>query len=145
MNLTQKRLPYLKIAAALLAVAFVFAAGGCGVQQLSSLREFARPWQGEYRCEEARCGGEDMLPRLGGIVVTLGEEGIFTAEVRLRSKKSLRTGGSYVYDEGTGRLEFSLSYGGEVRRAVTCLQKGAFTLSARVCGKAVVLRFCAAV
>ena len=46
MNLTQKRLPYLKIAAALLAVAFVFAAGGCGVQQLSSLREFARPWQG---------------------------------------------------------------------------------------------------
>ena len=33
------------------------AAGGCSITELSSLREFARPYEGEYRCEYAEYGG----------------------------------------------------------------------------------------
>lgn len=136
-----KYMTHLKIAAAALLAAVCLLLSGCSVQELSSLHEFAKPWQGAYVCEEARWGDEDVLPRLREIIVDLGEGGVFTADVCLRSGKKIRARGNYEYDEATGDLTFSLTYGGETHRAVSHMQEGKFTLSKQFCGRAAVFRF----
>ena len=138
-KMNRKRLSFPLWFFACLAAGACFLLCGCNVQQLSSLRAFAEPWQGAYICEYARFGGADILQNYRQIVLTLQEDGRFSVEARPKEGRVQRAEGGYGYDEASGLLTFSARYRGRTFRQNCALQGGSFTLTRRFCG----LDFCA--
>ena len=78
-------------AAALMTAFLLLCLCGCDIQELSTLRAFAKPFEGEYRCEYARYGEKDLLESYRAVTLSL-EGGTFTltaVPVRGRKKTAL--------------------------------------------------------
>ena len=122
-------------ACAVCALAACLAFSGCSVADMPSLREFSKPYTGEYVCEYARCCGADLLSDLREVVLTLAADGTFTVTATPREGAARTATGKYEYDEQSGML--TLHAGKQDLQAA--LSDGKFTLTPRVAG----LRLCA--
>lgn len=135
-----KRHTLQRAACALLILSLLLALCGCSASELSSLRAFARPFEGEYLCEYAAYGGQDLLKEYREVVLTM-EGGTFTLTAVPRRGKVRRAGGSYSYDEGEDTITFRAEILGKERRRDLPFRDGKIYLEQRFAGKALVMRF----
>lgn len=123
-----------------MALALAFAAGGCSITELSSLREFARPYEGEYRCEYAEYGGRDLLADYREVILTLEGES-FTLRAVPRRGKAICASGECRYDAVKGILSLRADLFGREYRKDVILRSGKIFFTQMFGGKALVLRF----
>lgn len=129
-----------RLSAVILALALALAAGGCSITELSSLREFARPYEGEYRCEYAEYGGRDLLADCREVVLALEGEN-FTLRAVPRRGKVICASGECRYDAAKGVLSLRAELFGKEYRKDVVLRSGKIFFSQMFAGKALVLRF----
>ena len=126
-------------AAALMTSFLLLCLCGCDIQELSTLRAFAKPFEGEYRCEYARYGEKDLLESYRAITLSL-EGGTFTlTAVPVRGRKKTASG-SYGYEGGDTLAFRAKVLGREVRKALP-FADGVIFLEQNFAGKKLVMRF----
>ncbi len=126
-------------AAALMTSFLLLCLCGCDIQELSTLRAFAKPFEGEYRCEYARYGEKDLLESYRAITLSL-EGGTFTlTAVPVRGRKKTASG-SYGYEGGDTLAFRAKVLGREVRKDLP-FADGVIFLEQDFAGKKLVMRF----
>ena len=126
--------------AVILVIALAWMAGGCSVAELSSLRAFACPYEGEYLCEYADYGGRDLLADYREVVLTLEGDTFRLRAVPLRGKP-VSASGSCCCDAQRGILTLRAELFGREYRKDLLLRGGKIYLSQQVAGKTLALRF----
>lgn len=136
-----KRSTLLRAACALsLLLALLPLCCGCSVSALSSLRAFAKPYEGEYACEYAAYGGQNLLRDYREIVLTL-ENGTFTLTAVPHRGKVRRARGRYEYDGEGETIAFRAEIFGKERRRDLPFRNGKIFLEQSFAGKKLVVRF----
>ena len=103
------------------------AAGGCAVQELSSLRAFSGTHTGVYVCEYAQWNGEDLLARYDRITLELCADG--TCRLLAASEEGdVSSEGTYAFDEQAQVLVLKGAFAGKTFTKRCVYRGGAFTL-----------------
>ena len=124
----------------MLAALFLFC--GCSAAELSSLRAFACPYEGEYVCEYARYGGRDLLANYREVVLTL-EGDTFTLRALPLRGKPVSAAGACTCDAERGTIALRAALFGREYRKDLVLRGGKIFFSQEVAGQQLVLRFAA--
>ncbi len=80
----------------------------CDLQEMSSLKDISRPYEGEYQCETLTLDGEEMIDRFEYIRLSL-EEDKFTLRARDEHGLNYSYQGNYRYDDN--RFTFTGKFG----------------------------------
>lgn len=127
-------------ACALFILLLLLSLSGCSASDLSSLRAFARPYEGEYLCEYAAYGGRDLLKDYREVILSL-EKGTFTLTAVPRRGRVRRAFGSYEYDGEGDTITFRADILGRERRRDLPIRDGKIYLEQAFAGKKLVMRF----
>ena len=130
----------LKYATAALAVLLALAFTGCNAAELSSLRAFAKPYAGAYRCTEARYGGMDLLKEYPSVILTLEEGGTCVLEAVSANGRKHTARGKYEYGEGDNIL-FTATVRGRKYSKNAVFDGGCFVIEQMFAGKKLFLKF----
>lgn len=129
-----------RLLAAILALALAFAAGGCSITELGTLRAFARPYEGEYRCEYADLGGRDLLADYREVILSF-EGDAFTLRAVPKRGKAIRVEGACRCDASRGVLSLRAELFGKEYRKDLILRGGKICFMQMFAGKPLALRF----
>ncbi len=113
--------------------------GGCAVRELSTLRAFAKPYEGTYRCEYAHFGEKDLLEDYREIALSLSENTFeLTLVPRKGSAKNVQ--GSCEYGGGDTLTLRTRVMGKNLRKDLP-FSGGKIFLEQSFAGKKLVMRF----
>ncbi len=130
----------LAAAMAILCLSVCLCACGCRAEELSSLREFSKPYLGAYECTEAHFGGRDLLKDFPSVVLTLEDGGECVLEAISASGTKRTAKGRYEYGEGSNLL-FTASVRGKQYTKKVVYQDGSFVVEQMFAGRKLFLKF----
>ena len=128
----------LRCAAALVAATALFSSPS--VLSLGTLREFAAPYKGEYRCEVLRIGGIDLLKDFD-VRLELSGEGTLNLRWKNLFAKEQSYSVPYEYDGTTGLVTVTVPDGKSEKKIRFMLDAGEIVLSETLSGKAFYAKF----
>lgn len=112
-----------------------FYLAGCSAEEMGSLSELSRPYEGEYACTQLTLGGEEMLSRFSAIRLTLGEDAVLS----WRTAEGSEGAAAFSYEMGEESVTF---YQKGRRGAYVCtVEEGAIVFSRVVAGRLLYARF----
>lgn len=130
-----------KTAAIAVCIILCAALCACDVNDMSSLKEFSRTYEGEYECVEATLGGTDLLSMCRFVHLRLEKDGTFIVAAKSRAGIGGEKQGEYAYDAQSGELIFRAEHGGKQYEKRCLLRSGEFTIAHSLSGRELVLKF----
>ena len=106
----------------------------------SALTDITKPYLGEYECEQAYFGKEDVLDNFDFIRLELKEDGTFTLYYCEENGKKQTQDGKYTYDKESETLSMTVGKWGIFKRKFP-LDHGEITINMRIGMKNLQLKF----
>ena len=79
---------------------------GCGVSQLSTLPQLAKPYLGVYECEKVTLGGEDYTEKFDSLRLELSYGGEYSLTYKIKNGAEGELRGTYEADPETEEITF---------------------------------------
>lgn len=128
-----------KLCCALLAALCLILFTGCDVREMSSLRDVAKPYVGEYQCEKMTLGGDDVLQNYEYVRLKLSYNGKFTLFYRDKNGRKGEYGGEYSFAENS--ITFTAKNGTEESSKSFPYKKGTVYIELPTDGKLLLAEF----
>ncbi len=114
---------------------------GCKIDTTTSLKDISAPYTGQYYCEEARWGEDNLLEKYDEITLILVDKQNMQFIFKPKDGKKNIIEGNYTFDSNTNTLSGTIAILGMPTSGSVILENGQFCIVKNLFGKTLYMKF----